>query len=192
MEKSYAILLALAVLVSCNKKIPEISESDAQTNQPEIILSEDRTISIDSALINSFKSKTLKQFYASSDNKTVWGNLEKRTFVLHQLANADKLGLDPDDYKISKLKEYESKISKLNDKDMVFYDLLITYNFESYLNHIHKGKLDPKKLYGDWALSEKSFDVNTALIKRFNSGKLDSLVAEIQPKTDTYKSGHLK
>lgn len=187
MEKSYAILLALAVLVSCNKKIPEISESDAQTNQPEIILSEDRTISIDSALINSFKSKTLKQFYASSDNKTVWGNLEKRTFVLHQLANADKLGLDPDDYKISKLKEYESKISKLNDKDMVFYDLLITYNFESYLNHIHKGKLDPKKLYGDWALSEKSFDVNTALIKRFNSGKLDSLVAEIQPKTDTYK-----
>lgn len=186
MKKIYFIII-LAVLISCNKKIPEISDSGNKTTQPAIILTDERTVEIDTAVINSFKSETLKQFYASSENKTVWGNLKKRSFVLSQLKNSEELGLDPNDYKVIKLDEYESKISSLADKDLAFYDLLLTYNFEKYLNHLNKGKLNPKKIYRDWALTEKTFDVNNALIKSFNTNKLDSLVEQIQSKAKTYK-----
>lgn len=64
---------------------------------------------------------------------------------------------------------------------------MLTYNFEKYLNDLYKGKLDPKKLYGNWDLDEKVFDVNNVLIKAFNKNKLDSIVDNIQPKTQTYK-----
>jgi murein L,D-transpeptidase YcbB/YkuD len=122
---------------------------------PAIILTDERKVAIDTALIGTFKSETLKQFYNSSENKTVWGNLKKRTYVLSQLSKAEELGLDPEDYKSVQTKEIRKKIASLSDADLATYDILITYNFEKYLNHLYKGKLDPKKLYNDWDLEEK-------------------------------------
>ncbi len=185
MKKIYS-LVVLCILVGCKKESPKTAPI-VKKKAPAIILTDERKVEIDTATISVFKSETLKQFYAASENQTVWGNLKKRTFVLSQLEKSDKLGLEPEDYKISQLKKFESKIATLNDKDLAAYDILLTYNFEKYLSHIYKGKLDPKKLYTNWDLDEKTFDVNSVLIKGFNKNKLDSIVENIQPKTQTYK-----
>lgn len=185
MKKIYS-LVVLSVLLGCKneslKTAPIVKEK-----VPEIVLTDERTVEIDTATIGIFKSETLKQFYIASENQTVWGNLKKRTFVLSTLEKSDELGLDPEDYKISELKKFENKLSSLSDKDLATYDVLLTYNFEKYLNHLYKGKLDPKKLYTNWDLDEKTFDVNSVLIRGFNKNKLDSIVDNIQPKTQTYK-----
>nr|WP_315219354.1 L,D-transpeptidase family protein [uncultured Flavobacterium sp.] len=180
MNKLYFCLLLLAI-TSCKKEEPVTKKA------PSIILSDERKVLIDTAVINSFKNENVKLFYLSSENKTVWGNLKKRKFVLNQLKKSEKLGLNPDDYHVPKLIQYEKNISGLNDKQLAHYDVMLTYNFEKYLTHLYKGKLNPKLLYRDWALEEKSFDVNTVLIKDFNQNHLDSLVEKIQPKTLTYK-----
>ncbi|MEN2401579.1 L,D-transpeptidase family protein [Flavobacterium sp. MC2016-06] len=186
MKKLY-FLLVLCILVSCKKETPKVVPVKT-TPPPAIILTDERKVQIDTAKINAFKSETLKQFYNSSENKTVWGNLKKRTYILSLLKKSDELGLNPDDYKSSTLEKFEKKISSLNDSDLATYDILLTYNFELYLTHLYKGKLDPKKLYTDWDLEEKTFDVNNALIKAFNKNKLDSIVDSVQSKSDTYKS----
>jgi len=185
MKKLYFLLIACA-FISC-KKEPKIIPVKKTAPPPEIILTDERKVSIDTALIGVFKSKTLLEFYNSSNNTTVWGNLKKRTYVLSQLTNSEKLGLDPDDYKAATLEKFEKRISKLNDKELATYDILLTYNFELYLNHLFKGKLDPKKLYTDWDLAEKKLDINSILIEAFNKNKLDSIVDNIQPKSETYK-----
>jgi murein L,D-transpeptidase YcbB/YkuD len=185
MKKLY-FFLVICIFVGCKKETPKIIPAVKKT-APAIILTDERKVDIDTALIGTFKSETLKQFYNSSENKTVWGNLKKRTYVLSQLEKADELGLNPEDYKASKLKKFESKISSLSDSDLATYDILLTYNFEKYLNHLYKGKLDPKKIYNDWDLEEKTFDVNNVLIKGFNKNKLDSVVENIQSKSYTYK-----
>lgn len=185
MKKFYS-LVVICIFMGCKKEAPKPSPVIKKT-VPAIILTDERKVEIDTATISTFKSETLKQFYIASENKTVWGNLEKRTYVLSQLEKSDKLGLEPEDYKASQLKKFESKISSLNDTDLATYDILLTYNFEKYLSHIYKGKLDPKKLYANWDLDEKVFDVNSVLIKAFNRNKLDSIVENIQPKTQTYK-----
>ncbi|GAA3766206.1 L,D-transpeptidase family protein [Flavobacterium ginsengiterrae] len=185
MRKLYFFLLVCS-LISCKKEEPKKNPAATQKT-PEIILTDERTVPVDTALLSTFKSETLKQFYTSSENKTVWGNLKKRTYVLSQLEKSEELGLNPEDYKSSQLKKFEKRISSLNDSDLATYDILLTYNFELYLNHLYKGKLDPKKLYTNWDLEEKTFDVNTVLIKAFNNDKLDSIVENIQPKADTYK-----
>ena len=185
MKKFYS-LVVICIFMGCKKEAPKPTPVIKKT-VPAIILTDERKVEIDTATISTFKSETLKQFYIASENKTVWGNLEKRTYVLSQLEKSDKLGLEPEDYKASQLKKFESKISSLNDTDLATYDILLTYNFEKYLSHIYKGKLDPKKLYANWDLDEKVFDVNSVLIKAFNRNKLDSIVENIQPKTQTYK-----
>lgn len=172
--------------MGCKKESPKLTPIIKKT-VPAIILTDERKVEIDTAIIGTYKSETLKQFYIGSENQTIWGNLKKRAFVLSQLEESDKLGLEPEDYKISQLKKFESKIASLSDKDLASYDVLLTYNFEKYLNHLYKGKLDPKKLYTNWDLDEKEFDVNSVLIKGFNKNKLDSIVENIQPKTQIYK-----
>ncbi|MDL2144995.1 L,D-transpeptidase family protein [Flavobacterium tructae] len=184
--KNFYFLFIICLFISCKKEAPKVIPV-VKKAAPAIILTDERKVSIDTALIGTFKSETLKLFYNSSENMTVWGNLKKRTYVLSQLADAGQLGLDPEDYKASKLQKFESKISSLSDSDLATYDVLLTYNFEKYLNHLYKGKLDPKKLYTDWDLEEKTFDVNNVLIKAFNKNKLDSIVDGIQSKASPYK-----
>ena len=185
MKKLYS-LVVICLFLGCKKEDPKPAPI-VKKKVPAIILTDERTVEIDTALIGTYKNETLKQFYAASENQTVWGNLKKRTFVLSQLEKSEELGLEPEDYKISQLKKFESKVASLNDKDLAKYDILLTFNFEKFLNHIYKGKLDPKKLYTNWDLDEKEFDVNSVLIKGFNKNKLDSIVENIQPKTQTYK-----
>jgi murein L,D-transpeptidase YcbB/YkuD len=185
MRKLY-FLLVICIFIGCKKDTPKTIPV-VKKKAPAIILTDERKVEIDTATISVFKSETLKQFYISSENKTVWGNLKKRTYVLSQLKNADQLGLEPEDYKATQLKKFEDRISSLSDTDLATYDILLTYNFEKYLNHLYKGKLDPKKLYTDWDLEEKTFDVNNVLIKAFNKNRLDSIVDNIQPKSETYK-----
>lgn len=172
--------------MGCKKDTPKPVPA-APKKAPAIILTDERKVDIDTAIIGAYKSETLKQFYIASENQTVWGNLQKRKYVLSQLEKSEELGLNPEDYKASQLKKFETRISSLSDKDLATYDILLTYNFEKYLNDLYRGKLDPKKLYGNWDLDEKAFDVNNVLIKAFNKNKLDSIVDNIQPKTQTYK-----
>jgi L,D-transpeptidase YcbB len=184
MNKLYFFLI-LCFLISCKKEAPKPKLPPKKI--PAIIITDERTVEIDTALISSFKSETLKQFYTASENKTVWGNLKKRTYILSQLEKSDELGLNPNDYKIKILKQYENKANTIGDTELAKYDLMLTHNFEKYITHLYEGKLNPKYLYGDWALEDKSFDINTALVKSFNRNTLDSLVQNIQSKSQTYK-----
>jgi len=185
MNKLYFLLL-LCFFISC-KKDQKNTLPTVKKPLPAIVITDARTIDIDTALINAYKSKTLKQFYLSSDNKTIWGNLKKRTYILSQLKKSDELGLNPNDYRVKKMEIYEAQVNKLSNKQLAEYDLLLTHNFEKYVTHLYEGKLNPKYLYRDWALADKDLDINTFLVKSFNHNTLDSLVENIQSKAQTYK-----
>ncbi|WP_163398235.1 L,D-transpeptidase family protein [Flavobacterium fluviatile] len=184
MNKLYFLLL-LCIFVSCKKENQDTPQ--IQKPLPAIVITDAKSVSIDTVLINSIKSKTLKQFYLSSDNKTIWGNTAKRSYVLTQLKNAEELGLNPNDYRVKKMESFEARFNILSDRELAEYDLLLTHNFEKYIIHLYEGKLNPKFLYRNWALEEKSLDVNSHLVKSFIRNTLDSLVENIQPKTQTYK-----
>ncbi|MCV9928417.1 L,D-transpeptidase family protein [Flavobacterium sp. LS1R49] len=185
MNKLYFFLL-LCIVISC-KKEEKIIPVKKTTPLPSIIQTDERKIQLDTSLIGSFKSENLQKFYIASNNETVWGDLKKRTFIIDELKKSETLGLNPNDYNIKKIEDFEKKINKLDDTDLALYDVLLTYNFQKYLTHLYKGKLNPKKLYNDWDLNDKPFDVNTILIKAFNDNDLDLAIEKSQPKTYTYK-----
>lgn len=183
MNKFY-LFIVFAVLISCKKdSFPTIDSF--KTSKPTD--KEGEVIEIDSVLISPFKSKSLMDFYNSRDNETVWQSEKNRKIILKTIKNCEVEGLNPSDYNISKLTNLEKNFNELDEDQQVNYDLLLTYNFQKYLNHLHNGKLNPRKLYGNWDLHINELDTKSILN---NALTKDSLVGEIekcQPQALTYK-----
>lgn len=192
MNKLFLIIVFLALIISCKKTDTKPANNEkvidsSRIATPKIIKDNERKILIDTTQITAFKSHLLMNFYKSSGFETVWGNYKKRQYVLLQLKNAEDFGLNPTDYHHKELENFEKSISNLNDNELTQYDLSLTKNFQKFLTHLYKGKLDPKKIYTDWDLKAKEFNVNEVLISAFNTDELQTALHKSQPKTYTYQ-----
>jgi murein L,D-transpeptidase YcbB/YkuD len=183
MNKFY-LFVVFAILISC-KKEPILNLDSFKISGPTD--KEGEVIEIDTLLITPFKSKSLMDFYRSRENQTVWQSEKNRKIILETIKKCEVEGLNPLDYNILKLEALEKGFNDLDEDEQVNYDLLLTYNFEKYLTHLHNGKLNPRKLYNNWDLRIDELDtkliLNNALAK-------DSLVGEIEkcrPRALTYK-----
>ena len=185
--KYFFLLLSILIFVSCKKEV----EKKTSPKKVEIIKRdkpyEGKILKIDTTLYAKFESPVLVDFYANYNNETVWQSTEFRKIILNEFKNAENEGLFPDDYRFEKLNKLETKINKLNDKELVDYDLLLTYNLQKYIWHISQGKLNPKAIYGDWDLKPKNTDVNVVLLKAFKENKLQTVLDSCKPQHIVYK-----
>lgn len=179
----YYFFIVLLVFLSCKKEsiinLDTFKESNSNNKEGEII-------SIDSLLTNQFKSKSLVAFYASRDYKTAWQSEKNRKIILETIKNCESEGLNPSDYAVLKLQKLENKFIELEESELIDYDLLLTYNFQKYLNHLHNGKLSPKNLYTNWDIEVEELDTKTILNKALEKDSLTSEIEKCQPKALTY------
>lgn len=183
MNKFY-LFIVFAVLISC-KKEPILNLDSFKISCPTD--KEGEVIEIDTLLITPFKSKSLMDFYRSRENQTVWQSEKNRKIILETIKKCEVEGLNPLDYNILKLEALEKGFNDLDEDEQVNYDLLLTYNFEKYLTHLHNGKLNPRKLYNNWDLRIDELDtkliLNNALAKDFLVGEIE----KCRPRALTYK-----
>ena len=182
MNKLY-LFIVFAVLISCKKepilKLDSFKISDPTNKEAE-------AIEIDTVLIAPFKSKSLMDFYRSRENQTVWQSEKNRKIILETIKNCETEGLNPSDYDISKLEDFEKKFDDLDEEELINYDLLLTYNFEKYLTHLHSGKLNPRNLYGNWDLNRDELDTKTILSNALDKDSLICITEKFQPIASTY------
>ena len=143
MTRFFTCIAIILLFTSCKKEDAGAAKNgetldSATIITPAIVKDNERKIAIDTAQLSVFKSQLLVNFYKSSGYETVWGNLKKRQFVLFQLEKAEDYGLNPADYHVKKLQDFEKKISELNDKQLIAYDLNLTMNFQKFLLHLYK------------------------------------------------------
>jgi murein L,D-transpeptidase YcbB/YkuD len=181
------LFLSLFLIISCKKesikKVPPKKNDVIQREKPY----EGKILKIDTTLYAKFESQVLIDFYKKYNHETVWQSTEFRKTVLNEFKNAENEGLFPEDYRFDKLNKLESKINKLNDKELVDYDLLLTYNLQKYIWHISQGKLNPKGIYDDWDLETKNTNVNAVLLKAFKENNLMSTIDSCKPQHVVYK-----
>lgn len=180
MNKLY-LFIVFIFLLSCKKEsiLDSITLTDPTDKEGEVI-------EIDTLLYASFKSQSLLDFYDSHDNQTVWQSEKNRKTILQTIQNCETEGLNPADYNISKLLELEKNFTELDDEEQVNYDLLLTYNFQKYLTHLHNGKLNPRELYNDWDLKIHALDTKSILNNALAKDSLASEIEKCQPKALTY------
>ena len=156
--------------------------------QRSSIQAEDSIIKIDSVFLIPFNSKTLQAFYKSTNYKAVWLADEKRKTILNELSKSDEEGLNPADYDVKTLQDYEKKFNTLDSLSLAKYDVSLTYNFEKYLSHITNGKLSPQELYSNWDLKKNKIDMNETLTQLLESDSLTTKIEQLKPQHIVYKS----
>ncbi len=185
--KTLVLILLICVTISCKKeelKSEVILKNDI-SNPP--VLPEDKSVRIDSILLTSFNNKTLFNFYKATNYRTIWQSEDSRKIILTELLKSDEEGLNPEDYKVKTLSDFEKKSATLNDSDLAKYDILLTENFQKYISHLTNGTLNPRKLYKNWDLKENYIDLNETLTNLLDSDSLADKIEQLKPNHIVYK-----
>jgi murein L,D-transpeptidase YcbB/YkuD len=182
----FLLLILLPFLLSCNKEVPKSSGASKSATALLDKSNSGKIIAIDTAQIHKFKSDLLTSFYQSNNNKTVWLSSDQRKILITALSNAGEEGLNPKDYTVEKLNQYEEKENSLTDEDWIDYDLTLTNSLQKYISHLTNGKLDPKKLYSDWDLASNKIDINKTIATLQKSDSLAEKIEKLKPNSLIY------
>ncbi|OAB28002.1 Murein L,D-transpeptidase YcbB/YkuD [Flavobacterium fryxellicola] len=167
---------ALKSAVVLKKEIPKV-----------LIQPEGKPTNIDSTLLLSFNNKVLTNFYKATNYRTVWQSEEKRKIILEELKRSDEEGLQPEDYNLKVLFDFEKKAPSLDSLDLAKYDILLTSSLQKYIAHLTNGTVNPRKLYKNWDLKENYIDLNTTVIHLLKSDSLVYKIEQLKPNHIVYK-----
>jgi L,D-transpeptidase YcbB len=179
MKQSYFILL-IVLVISCKKETTPVLANTISVFEKE-------KLAVDTLLISKYNSKMLMDFYKNYSLETVWETENIRNIILSELSNSKSEGLEPNDYHVKKLSDYESQFEFLVDTARVNYDLLLTNSLQNYLSNVINGKLNPKIIYPDWDLKPKELDINQMIYDANKTGDFAYVFAKIKPDQPVYK-----
>jgi murein L,D-transpeptidase YcbB/YkuD len=187
MNKFYIFVL-ICVILGC-KKEPLKNEVRMQftASVPIAQTASYKMVPIESVSLYQYKNKALIHFYRSINYVTIWGNEKNRKTVLGELSKSDEEGLNPMDYNINKLMDYEKKIPLLTDQEVANYDILLTLSFQKYISHLTNGRVNPRYLYKKWDLKENKIDINETILQLLKSDSLSKKIELLKPNHIVYK-----
>lgn len=184
MNKIYLLSFVL-VLYGCNKTSFTSSHSEASFfDFPSFAKSK---INIDSVSIINTKNEHLIEFYRKHQFETVWNSKSDRDWLLEEFSKAEIEGLEPENYNYIELHSLEEKRESLSDSSLINYDILLTRSAQRYINHLGKGKLNPKLLYANWDLEEKKVPINAILGDGLDNDNLKTAIENCKPKHWMYQ-----
>lgn len=178
------VILMLFLFTSCKKPVgqQERLHTIAQKNTSYF---KNTTLAIDSGLLEE-KSEALVAFYQKNNDSTVWTDKNDRLALQQAIKESTDDGLLTTDYKLERLQQYEAH-QYITEEECMQYDLLMTQSFLKLSTHLFKGKLNPYKVYFDWALAGKKLDAAKLLSKALANHTVEQTIADCRPKHPIYK-----
>jgi murein L,D-transpeptidase YcbB/YkuD len=141
-------------------------------------------IPIDSLLLAE-KPSSLKKFYRTNGFMTLWTNEADRKALHHAIEEAADDGLQPSDYNITSLLEFENSRT-ITKEGCVAYDILLTESFRKLATHLFKGKVPAATIYPDWALAPKTLSANKLLTEALSHHTIIDALNRCRPKHAVY------
>lgn len=184
MYKYYSSIILVLLFSACAEKKSIVSQTNKSLLNQEF-KTETPTGSMDSIAL--LKNKPLYSFYKLNGFCSVWNTAEKRKTAAEAIANAEKEGLNPEDYQLSKILANEKRIDSLSEKEITNYDLLLTTSLEKYISDLSFGKLNPKKLYDDWDLKVVKSDSHKNISDALQKDSLSAIIEKAKPNHPVYK-----
>lgn len=183
--KKYIMIFLVIAFVTCKQKtsstpIPK-SFSEKKYHQ------ELTGLPIDSFSIKKYNNTLLLTFYKMNGFKTVWNKPEIRAKMLEAISTSDEQGLLPKDYDIGRLKNSESKIGEMTEKDFILYDIRLTLSAQKYLSDVTRGKLSPKTIYTNWDLPADETDINMMISGGISGDSIGRVIKKSEPQHLVYK-----
>ena len=189
MKKSilYPIFLALVFLGACtgDKNDPNSRASSDQASRNISEASPDGIRTEISANNDIFDGGTLEKIYNERAYRSIWRDGETLFDFYNSLREADKEGLDPNDYHREEI-ETLLTANSLNPEEAARLDLLLSDAFLTYARHLYYGKLNPTELNEYWGINRKEQDFAQLLGTAAEGGDIKSLLEELKPNHRVY------
>lgn len=140
--------------------------------------------------INLIKNQndSIQKYYKKFNDYEIWYNEENRTDLINEIKFSHKEGLIPNDYNYEHILKLEQKRATMTDLEIFAYDILLTESFQKLATHLHCGKINPKDVYENWDIQQKSIALSDILYKAIKLRMVATTFKELKPQHTTYIS----
>lgn len=176
----------MGVLVMLLVAMPGAS-AEERARQASVDDADDRP-SLSRALAD--ESELLQAFYAQRDHRPAWRDEETIAGLVSTLRALDEDGLTPEDYRPDDIEaEYRSVRDEDADSErQIHYELFASRMLFTALEHLQRGKVDPKSLSADWEVPVEAPDLDLAAISdAIDQQQFDRMLVEARPPYTPYQ-----
>ncbi|MBU4054503.1 MAG: L,D-transpeptidase family protein [Proteobacteria bacterium] len=154
---------------------------------------------IDGEIIRSTES--LPKFYEMNAYQPVWveqkGRRERVDEMIRALQDAEKEGLNPNDYHLTKIQEILKKGFEVTSEEdcsnhnrLLALEILLSDAFLLYGSHLLDGRVNPKAVDSQWYAEQSRSDMAPILFNAIQSNEIQKTLQDLVPGQPAY--GKLK
>jgi len=152
-------------------------------------LEENNTIKLKKQKI--VRNSTIIKLYKENDYQPLWNEPKNRADLIDVLEEAYYEGLNPNDYHIDFIKQYNhSEFYRQSDKNKAKADIIMTNAALSFALHMLQGKLQPRALSPSWNYTQRPLpnSIEFRLMYRLNTQTLKEEVRKIRSDLPLYNN----
>ncbi len=186
--KVWSVMLGLVQTLS----VPSLSDRTAETlrNRIEVADHWDGIVVLEERI---HASEALSSFYLKRLYRAAWSNdrgpLPQVVGLVQALQRADREGLDPSVYHLSKIEAFWKQVQRnaqdgkpLDPRRLVDLDLLLTDAFLIYASHLLSGRVNPTTFDSEWhVVALKEVDLPQYLEEALASGRISEALDGLLP-----------
>ena len=132
------------------------------------------------------KDEKVVQFYTNNDFKTIWQDSLNRNELISAIIDSRFDGVLPEKYPLKKLISAHFSYNVLSVAELKKADIVFTENFFRIAKQLATGKVNPKKMYGDWEPYIPENNYAALLHKSLADQKVYAVLEDIKPKSELY------
>lgn len=132
------------------------------------------------------KDEKVVQFYTNNDFKTIWQDSLNRNELISAIIDSRFDGVLPEKYPLKKLISAHFNYNVLSVAELKKADIVFTENFFRIAKQLATGKVNPKKMYGDWEPYIPENNYAALLHKSLADQKVYAVLEDIKPKSELY------
>ena len=125
-------------------------------------------------------------FYTNNHFETVWKDSVNRNDLISAIIDSQYDGVLPENYPLQKLINGHWNYNRLNLSQLKKIDIAYTETYFKIANQLALGKVNPKKLYGDWEPYLQKVDYDSVLKKSISEKHLYQSLEQIKPTNHLY------
>ncbi len=125
-------------------------------------------------------------FYANNNFKTVWQDSTNRSQLISAVIDSRFDGVLPEKYPISKLLKAHRNYNYLTIEQLKNADLNFTEVYFKLAKQLTLGKINPKKLHGDWEPYQPTINYDLLLKEALAQGSVYQTIENMKPSSEMY------
>ncbi|RCV92915.1 L,D-transpeptidase family protein [Vreelandella rituensis] len=128
-------------------------------------------------------------FYRLHENQPVWQEEAAVEALVKALQHLEEDGLEPENYQASQLLAAYRQAQQADANTQAAFELRATRQLLLALNHLERGKIDPRETVENWEAELGSRRYNLAkVVQGVDARNLDAVFALARPATSEYRS----